>query len=152
MTRAAALILTVSMGLIAAGCSGRPSMWRNPDPELRKSSAEFAADAAKRFPYPAGAAQAGRAVARAQVGYMLNRLEVVNLSDQPWTDVEVWVNRSYVVHVPSMNPNQLKRLPFQMIFDDSGQHFPLKNDQVLVDRVEIYQGGKIYEVPFQLAD
>ncbi len=150
MIRAAAFALTVSLGMMAVGCSGKPPLIRNPDPALQKSGPEFSADAVKRFPYPASAQQAGRAVARAQVGYAFNRLEIVNLSDQPWTDVEVWVNRSYVVHVPKMEPGTLKRLPFEILYNDAGQHFPKRG--VLIERVEIHQDGKIYEVPIQLAD
>ena len=151
MTRTVAMLLVVSMGLFVVGCSVRPSI-EKADPALRKSSAEFAADAAKRFPYPAGAEQGGKALGRAQVGYWLNALDVVNLSDQPWTDVEVWVNRSYVIHLPVMQPNDLKVLRFQNIYNDAGQHLPVKGQRIMVDRVEIYQGGKIYEVPVQLAD
>ncbi len=151
MTRRAALTLIALAGLIV-GCHDRPTLLPNPDPLLRKSSTAFAADAAKRFPYPASAEQAGTAVARAQVGYMLNRLEIVNLSEEEWTDVDVWVNRAYVVHLPRMEPKVLKRLDFEMLFNDAGQHFPLKNDKVLVERVEIYQDGKIYNVPFAQAD
>lgn len=150
MTRTALTLIALT-GLIV-GCSNRPTLLPNPDPMLRKPSTEFAADAAKRFPYPADAEQAGTAVARAQVGYMLNRLEIVNLSEEEWRDVDVWVNRSYVVHVPRMEQKILKRLDFEMIFNDAGQHFPLKNDKVLVDRVEIFQDGKIYNVPIRLAD
>lgn len=152
MRRAAALLVTVSMGTFAVGCSSRPTLFGSSDPALQRSHTEFAADAAKRFPYPSDAPNAGRAVGRAQVGYSLNRLEVVNLSDQPWTDIEIWVNRSYVVHLPKMEPHELKRLRFQIIFNESGQHFPLNNHQVLVDRVEIYQNGKLYDVPVQMAD
>ena len=152
MTRVmTALVLVVVAGAMV-GCSGRPTVIPNPDPGLRKSSAEFAADAAKRFPYPADAEQGGKAVGRAQVGYTMNVLEVVNLSNETWTDVDVWVNRSYVVHVPKMEPNRLKRLGFRMIFNDSGHHFPLKNSRVMVQRVELFQDGKLYELPLQLAD
>lgn len=152
MMRLFAWVMMMAVAAVLVGCSGRPTALPHPDPALRKSSAEFAADAAKRFPYPADAEQGGTAVGRAQVGYTLNVLEIVNLSSEPWTDVDVWVNRSYVVHVPKMEPNRLVRLPFQMIFNDKGQYFPLKNNKMLINRVELVQGGKVYEMPFQLAD
>lgn len=137
---------------LSAGCSGRPSLIRNSDPSLRKSSAQFAADAATRFPYPADAPRGGEAEARAQVGYSLNKLEIINLSDQEWRDVEVWVNGTHVVFVPVMQPKQLKTLHFQMIFDDKGNYFPLSNKKVLVNKVEILRDGKLYNVKVGQAD
>src|ERR1051325_11680992 len=73
------LMMSLALGgttaLILTGCSGRPSLLPNPDPQLRHSSAEFAADAAKRFPYKTDLTSA-QTTARAQVGYMLNVLEI----------------------------------------------------------------------------
>jgi hypothetical protein len=86
------------------------------------------------------------------VGYTLNRLDIVNLSDEDWSDVEVWVNQGYVVHVPLMKAHELKRLNFQMLYNDNGQYFPVDNSKVLVKSVELYRDGKMYTVPVQLAD
>jgi len=149
-TRALALLITLT--LTAIGCAGRPALIPNPDKNLRKTSAEFAADAAKRHPYKKDAPRGGEAVARAQVGYTLNQIDLVNLSQEPWKDVEVWVNQNYVVFVPSMAPNKLKTLPFQMIFDDQGNYFPLDNKKTLVNKVEVYHDGKMYDVPVKLGD
>jgi hypothetical protein len=145
-------VAAVAVLVLLVGCSGRPSIIPNPDKSLRKTSAEFAADAAKRHPYKKDAPRGGEAVARAQVGYTLNQVDVVNLSQEPWNDVEVWVNQDYVVFVPSMPPNQLKSLPFQMMFDDKGNYFPLDNKKVLVKKVEILRDGKLYDVPVKLGD
>lgn len=131
------------------GCSGRPELIPNNDKSLRKSSAELAADAARRFPYPALTAE-GNAQARAQIGYALNRLEVVNLSDEVWTDVTIWVNGGYVVNLPTMAPKKLVSIPFQALFNDSGRYFPLNNQRI--EKVEILREGKLYTVPSQLAD
>src|SRR5205814_856057 len=70
---------TIIGGLVAlaAGCAGRPSLIPNRDPELHKTSAQFASDAAKRFPYKSDAPQAGEAVARAQVRYAGKYLDLV---------------------------------------------------------------------------
>ncbi len=137
---------------MAAGCSGRPSLIPNKDKMLRKSSAAFSSDAAKRYPYKADAPRAGEAVARAQVGYTMNQLEIVNLSDETWTDVEVWVNGKYVVFVPQMKPNDLKVLHFQMLYDDQGNYFPINNKVVRVNRVEVYRDGQMWDVSVGLAD
>jgi hypothetical protein len=137
---------------MAAGCAGRPALIPNKDKALRKSSAEFSADAAKRHPYSADAPRAGQADARAQVGYTFNQLEVVNLSQEPWSDVEIWVNEKYVVYVPAMKPKELKVLNFQMLFDDKGHYFPVNNKTVRVDRVQAYHGGQMWDVAVSLAD
>jgi len=144
--------LTVAAIVWAGGCAGRPALLPNPDPTLDKPSTVFAADAVKRFPYKTDAPRGGEAVARAQVGYTLNRLDVVNLSDEDWSDVEVWINQSYVVHVPVMKAHELKRLNFQMLYNDNGQYFPVDNSKTLVKSVELYRDGKMYTVPVQLAD
>src|SRR5256885_14240904 len=81
--------------LLLIGCAGRTQLIPNSDPALRRTSAQFAADAAKRFPYKADAPQGGNAKGRCQVGYTLNVLEITNLSEEDWNDVEIWVNRAY---------------------------------------------------------
>src|SRR5947207_9463157 len=114
--------LLVSL-IILAGCAGRPSLIPNSDKNLRRTSAQFAADAAKRHPYKANAPRGGEAVARAEIGYMLKQITIVNLSPETWNDVELWVNQKYVVFVPVMEPNKLKTLNFQMMYDDQGNYF-----------------------------
>lgn len=138
--------------MILGGCAGRPSLIPNSDPALRKTSAEFAADAAKRFPYPADAPDGGEAVARSQVGYVLDRLDIINLSDEDWDNVDVWVNKAYVVHLPKMEKGMLKHIPFQMLFNDEGQSFPTDNSKILVETVQILRDGTLYTVPSAIAD
>jgi hypothetical protein len=144
------IIGSLALATTLAGCSGRPSVVPNSDKALRRSSAEFAADAAKRHPYKAEAPRGGEAPARSQVAYMLDRIEVVNLSDEDWQDVEVWIDQGYVVHLPQMERGRLKRLDFQMIFNDNGKYVPL--DKYHVKKIELYRDGRIYDVPMQLAD
>ncbi|HEY0009794.1 MAG TPA: hypothetical protein VGB55_13785, partial [Tepidisphaeraceae bacterium] len=125
----------------------------NRDPALRKTSAEFAADAAKRHPYQANAPRGGQAKAGAEVGYVFDRLDVINLSDVEWTDVELWINQNYVIFLPRMEAKTIKTVPFQALYDASGNSFPLGNGKLLnrqpvvVDRVELYRDGKLYDVP-----
>lgn len=138
--------------ILLAGCAGRPSIIPNSDPALRKTSAEFAADAARRHPYKSDAPRGGDAVARAQVGYTLDQIDIENLSTEPWAGVEVWINQNYVCFVPAMAPKQLKTLPFQMFFDAAGHSFPTDNRKVLVDKIEILRDGKLYNVTTKLAD
>src|SRR5262245_58971313 len=116
--RRASLLLIAGL---AVGCAGRASVLPNPDPQLRKSSAQLAADAAKRSPYKVDAPRGGEAVARAQVGYWADRLEVANLSDTDWQHVEVWVYRKYVCHIQNMKSNGPDEvLFFQNVFGDAG--------------------------------
>ncbi|HMB95261.1 MAG TPA: hypothetical protein VKK61_04405 [Tepidisphaeraceae bacterium] len=143
-------VLATVMALI--GCAGRPSLLPNSDKSLRKTSTQFAADAAKRQPYKADAPRGGTIQARAQVGYMLDRIEIVNLSDAYWSNIEVWVNKKYVVFVPTMEKGKLEVLPFQMIFDDGGNSFPTDNSKIRVESVELYKDGKMYDVTTKLAD
>jgi len=136
-----------------AGCAGRAEIYPNNDPLLRKTSAAFAADAAKRFPFPANARQGGQAQARAEVGYFLDRVDVVNYSDTEWTNVELWINQSYVVFLPRMEPKVVKDIPFQAIFNDQGDSYPTHNggffnrSPVMVTKVQLYRDGTLYDVP-----
>src|SRR3954466_760254 len=53
---------------LLAGCQGRGALIPPPDPDLKKTAAEFAADSAKRT-YPADAPRGGDAQALASVDY-----------------------------------------------------------------------------------
>jgi hypothetical protein len=140
------------LGLAIAGCAGRPEIFPNSDKSLRLTSAQFAADAAKRHPYKADAPKGGTIEGRAQVGYMADVLEVYNASNEDWNDVEIWVNKKYVVYVPKIEKGTLKHFTFQMIFDDNGQSFPTDNSKIRIDTLEIYKDGKMYDMTTQLAD
>src|SRR6266516_4483827 len=54
------------------GCTDRPTIFDNPDPNLRLSSSELRGDALGRFPYKEDAPKAREIRARAQVAYPLN--------------------------------------------------------------------------------
>ena len=136
------------------GCADRPTIFDNPDPNLRLSSSELRGDALARFPYKQDAPKAREGGARAQVAYPLNRMEVVNFSEKDWEDVEVWVNKKYVCHVPKMQSRQLKEIHFPMLFDEKGNSFPMNSNQgkMLVRSVEILRDGKMYQVKVEAAD
>jgi hypothetical protein len=144
--------LVVLLASLLVGCAGRPQLFPNSDKSLQKTSTEFAADAAKRFPYKMDAPRAGIADARANVDYTFDTLDIVNLSDEDWTDVEVWVNQQFVVHLPKMENHVLKHLTFQMIFNEGGFSFPTNNMKTRVEKLEIFHQGKVYDVKLQLAD
>ena len=148
----AALMLALGAG----GCSGRPSLLPNSDPALRKTSAQFAADAARRHPFKADLPSGGAANGRAQVGYGLDTVEVLNLSGEDWDNVEVWINRRYVVSVPRIaaGGQRVKTLNFQMFFDERGHSFPVDNrvPERMVRQLEMVRGGQVYSIPVTLAD
>ena len=57
------LAAVVTLGPLV-GCAGRPSLIPNSDPALRKTSAQFASDAAKRHPFNAALPSGGTAKAK----------------------------------------------------------------------------------------
>jgi hypothetical protein len=138
---AAAIVAGIS------GCStdGAPSLLPNPDASLRKSSAELAADAAKRE-YENQAPRAGSADARAQYELMQRRLDLVNLSKGDWSNVEVWVNQKYVLFIPRMQQGVDKKLDFEMFYDRDGHHFDTQNGKRPFQSLEICLDGKLYSV------
>ncbi|HEX3359097.1 MAG TPA: hypothetical protein VHS31_19105 [Tepidisphaeraceae bacterium] len=150
------LCISLLLGSIGMfwGCAGRAEIFPNSEKSLRRTAAEFAADSAKRFPYKADAPRGGEALGRAQVGYTVNKLEIENLGDEDWNNVEVWVNKSYVVWLPTLKARagKVTAIPFQAIYNDGGQSFPLDNRTNLINLVEVYHDGKMYEVKTQLAD
>jgi hypothetical protein len=149
----AASVVVMGFGIVC-GCADRPTIFDNPDPNLRLSSSELRGDALARFPYKQEAPKDQEIHARAQVAYAINRMEVVNFSDADWQDVEVWVNHQYVCHVPKMQRGQLKEIHFPMLFDEKGNSFPMNSNQgkMLVRTVEILRDGKMYQLTVEAAD
>ena len=149
------IALLLLMALLA-GCSGRPSLLPNSDPALNKTSAAFAADAAKRQPFNTSLPSGGVAKGRAQVGYGMDTVQVVNLSSEDWDNVELWINRKYVVFVPKIpgGGQRAKTLNFQMFYDDRGHYFPVDNASPdrMVQQLEMVRGGQVYSIPVRLAD
>jgi hypothetical protein len=143
----------LSCGLfIWAGCEGRPALIPVSDPDLKRTSAQFAADAAKRT-YPNNAPRGGDAEAMADVDYGIrNRIQLENLSSDNWDGVELWVNEKYVVYLPQWPAKGLKKVNFAMLYDRDGQSFPTNNKTTHVDKIEMLRNGKLYNVPKRLAD
>lgn len=148
--------LVCCVGLIVCGlligCEGRPGIIPNSDPALNKTSTQFAADAARRFPY--SGPHAGTANGRAEVDVMLTRIQLLNSSDEDWNDIEVWVNQSYVCHVPSIPKGKLKveTVQFEMLYNVKGDYFTTQGGKTPVSSVEVKRDGKLYQVPLVLAD
>jgi hypothetical protein len=139
---------------VLVGCEGRPTLFPNSDSNLRRTSTEFAADAAKRFPYPDGAARPGEIAGRAEVDVMLGQIQILNSSDDDWKDIDVWVNKSHVCHVPLIpkGKEKVETLAFAMLYNAHGSYFSTENGKNPVNRVEILRDGKVYTVPVRLAE
>ena len=143
---AALLVLFLAL----SGCS-KPLLPTS-DPDLKKNYMELASDAAKRA-YPSGAPRGGEAVARANIDHgMMNQIKVINLSDQDWSDVDLWANERYVIHLSHWTKGQLRKIGFKQLFDTSGKSFPIDNKSARIEKVEIFHDGKLYEVTTALAD
>jgi len=150
--------IVVAGGLLACGllvgCQGRPTLFPNSDPGMNRTSTEFAADAAKRFPYPGEIAKGGEAAGRAEVDVMLNQIQILNSSDDDWKDIDVWVNQSHVCHVPLIpkGKQKVETIAFAMMYNAQGNYFSTQNGKNPLNRVEIFREGKLYTVPVRLAD
>ena len=157
-SRRTAARLAAAACLVGAlsGCAGRPSLIPNSDPSLRKTSAQFASDAAKRHPFNASLPSGGNAQGRAQVGYGLDTVEIVNLSGEDWQNVELWANRNYVVFIPRVRAGsgRVTTINFQMMYDANGKSFPTNNSRPenMVRQLEMVRDGTLYTIPFKQAD
>ncbi len=153
MNRSLTIALLGGLGL-AAGCAGRPSLVPNSDPNLRRTSAQFAADAARRHPYTADAPRGGAAMGRAEYNLLMGTLQVLNYSDEDWDNVEIWVNRKYVCWLPKIEKGKqrVKTINFQMLYDDAGNYFWTNGGKTPVEQVELYKNGKMYSIDTYLQD
>lgn len=152
-SRLGTMMLTfVAAGALAVGfgCEGRPSLLPNSDKNLNLTSTQFAADAATRH-YEADAPSGGPAQCRAEVDYAAGAISLANVSDQDWSNVEVWVNQNYVVFVPLIEKQSDKTLYFHMIYDAHGNCYkPTASEGVKF--VDLYHDGKMFAAVTQLPD
>jgi hypothetical protein len=149
----AVAVVTVVFALAGGGCAGRVAIMPNSDKALNRTPAQFAAEAAKQS-YPTDMADGGTAEARAQVAYEVDQIQLLNLSQEDWTDLELWVNRKYVIHLPRLEAGKkrVKTVTFLMLYDDQGNPFPSDNMKQKIDSLEMVRDGKKYTIPLVLAD
>jgi hypothetical protein len=141
-----------ALGFILAGCNDQPTLFQNPDPNLRLTKTQLLSDSESRFPYKTDAPRAAESRVRAQVHYDLKRMEIVNFTGQDIDNVDIWVNREYVCHVPKMEDRQLKEIHFPMLYNHKGETFPMDNRRTFIRTVEIYRNGTLYDVVAHAAD
>ena len=84
----------------------------------------------------------------------LTQISILNLSQEDWTDVEIWLNQGYVVHVPRLEAGKkrVKTLTFLMFYDDRGNPFPSNNKKQMISKLEMVRDGTKYNIPLRLAD
>jgi len=141
----------VFMGMVA-GCSNQAGIFANPDSGLQKTSTQFAADAAKRH-YEADAPTAAQTSARAIINFQSKTIDLENLTAGDWSNVEVWLNKKFVLFIPLMEKQTAKPLYFDMFFDTDGNYFGEQGQTPLSPTIDLYRDGKMYTgVPFTLPD
>lgn len=142
--------LLVAALLLAAGCrSGSDGGSARAD--FRDGAALKASDVPAIYPsYPSHLPLAGTADARATAHYGKNRIEIANLSDQPWPASRIWVNRKYSALLAHTRPGQVRSFNFEYLLDDQGRPFPTDNMGVRVEEVELVTGDERTKVPFGL--
>jgi hypothetical protein len=150
------LALSIGMIFISAsivGCAGQVSLIPNSDKTLRRTPAQFASEAAKRT-YQVDMPDGGEAEGRAEVAYDGNFIQILNLSEEDWTDIELWVNQKYVVHMPRIEAGKkrVKSITFMMLYDDQGNPFPSDNRKQMINSLEMVRDGQKYSIPLKLAD
>ena len=150
MNRLIALSALATLALI--GCQRNAVLLPNSDASLNKPAKVFAEEAAARFPYPADLERGGELPARAEIGYMVDVITLVNYSKQDWADVELWVNKQYVLPLAMLESNtegtKAKRIAFKYLYNDRGETFPARG--ATVDTLELKLNGKMYNVPKQI--
>ena len=139
-----------AMAMALAGCHDTPGFYPNQDVALRKPIGNYRMDAARRT-YPADAPRVRGLAARSQIGYVVKAVDVANLSDEDWNEVEVWVNKQYVCYLPRMEKGVLKSIPFDALYDGDGHHVPTGSRTFIVETVEVFFGGKLYDMPVRVA-
>ncbi|HET6251798.1 MAG TPA: hypothetical protein VFE47_29200 [Tepidisphaeraceae bacterium] len=146
MKNAVMICAVVALGF-AGGCAGRPSLLPNTDPNLRETSAQLAADAAKRQ-YHADAPRGGDALASAEYDLTFQKIEILNYGEEDWHNVEVWVNKKYVVFIPELRKDKqrVETIDFPYLFDDAGNCFSTNGGKTPIASIEIYRDGKMYTI------
>jgi hypothetical protein len=61
----------------------------------------------------------GRRAVRVEEG----RVIVTNLSDQAWSEIDVWLNRWYRAQAPALSPGQRLEIPLRVFVAGPGRNF-----------------------------
>ena len=149
------LALLAAAFLLAAGCKSDPedsgTTAAGPaQPAIAETTASASAKEVSYPAYPIETPLVGAADARATANYGRNRLEIANLSEQPWRATRVWVNNRYSALLPYTHPGQLRSLHFSFLRDEQGRAFPTDNMAVQIESVELVTDDERTTVTFAL--
>lgn len=152
MNRSCARVVILASLAIAtslAGCNSRPTLVPNADPVLNRPPAELAAEAMKKFPYPAELAISPNPLpVRAELGYWINEISLVNYGDADLDNVDLWINQTHVVGPLKLESKKVKKLPFEVFYDAMGKHFP--RGGVRIESLELRIDDVMHKVTTQL--
>jgi hypothetical protein len=138
--------MTMLGGMLAAtGCVEKPGSWPGIDPALGRPVDVIKADARGRG-YPQEAPRVRNMPSRAVVGYHLKQIDVANFSDADWNSVEVWVNQKYVAYLTTIRAGSLRTIRWDRMFDTEGNTPPRESHDFIINSIEVYFGGKLYDV------
>jgi hypothetical protein len=105
--------------------------------------AALAAHAA-RTQYPTDVEASDEMRAAALIDRRANTIQILNFSDQPIRDADVWVNGNFVYRVDSIPPNGSTTLSRNQFYDARGQS--LANVQTTATRVQIVVEDELYNL------
>ncbi len=138
------------LALLASGCASGITIGNpNPEKSLRKTPAQFA-QYAKQHVYPAEAPKGGKSPVRGEVDYDLDVINLVNLGEQDWPNVDVWVNGRYVCPIASLPVKQQKGINFSYFYDTAGMPAPSRG--TWIEKVELFYNGQLYDITMHPAD
>ncbi len=143
------IALSIVAGSMVLGCQNSNAVLiPSSDSSLNKTASTFASEAKAYFPYPKEAARGTDIDARAEIGYMWNVINLVNYSGEDWENVEVWINKQYVLPIAKMESGKTKRVSFKLFYNEAGTYFPLGG--TMINSLEIKRDGSMYTVPCQI--
>jgi hypothetical protein len=130
----------------ASGCAPAKAfnpLDRTPEPAVVLASSVTTPPPA----YPQELPIAGTAAARGIVLYGADRIDLMNLGTEPWSDdARLWVNNRYSVLLPPTEPGLMMRLPFELLRDANGIAFPTNNREIRIETAAIQVGDELAAV------
>jgi len=79
-----------------------------------------------------------------------NEIKIYNFSTQPVSDAKVWVNHSFVLHIPGIAPQSKVVLKTSQLYDSMGNS--LADQKADVSSVQLQTGNGFYTVQGPVTD
>lgn len=148
--KTACIVAAMVAGALAVGCaSGTNRLNPNPEKSLQKKPQELVEYAAG-LEYPADAPRAEVSPIVAEIDYGIDVINLVNLGNEDFQDLDVWVNRQYVVKLASLPVGRQRGINFHILYDKDGQRAPVKG--VWIQSVELLRDGQMFPARLKIAD